>query len=164
MNAMASLVLKGETCFGTTSVGLHAAPAFRRNGTGRDATPTAYPGLMAQVPLCYEKNRSHHQTIQAGGSEGRLVGDRCCRHDRRRSQGLRAAEGPHRNLPGQRISTDFLPKIKLELVVADSVVDNAVSVVIKACKTGKIGDGKVFVSGVEQAVRIRTEEKGDAAL
>ncbi len=65
---------------------------------------------------------------------------------------------------GSEYTTDFLPKIKLELVVADSVVDNAVSVVIKACKTGKIGDGKVFVSGVEQAVRIRTEEKGDAAL
>jgi len=65
---------------------------------------------------------------------------------------------------GSEYTTDFLPKIKLELVVADSVADSAVGVVIKACKTGKIGDGKVFVSGVEQAVRIRTEEKGEQAL
>jgi len=59
---------------------------------------------------------------------------------------------------------DFLPKIKLEIVVADSLLDSAVGAIIKAAKTGKIGDGKVFVSTVEQSVRIRTEEKGDQAL
>jgi nitrogen regulatory protein P-II 1 len=59
---------------------------------------------------------------------------------------------------------DFLPKIKLELVVADSSVEAAVTAIIKAAKTGKIGDGKIFVSAVEQAIRIRTEEKGEAAV
>jgi nitrogen regulatory protein P-II 1 len=65
---------------------------------------------------------------------------------------------------GSEYTVDFLPKIKLEIVVADSRVDAAVSAIIKVAKTGKIGDGKVFVSPVEQTVRIRTEEKGEAAL
>ena len=59
---------------------------------------------------------------------------------------------------------DFLPKIKIELVVADALLDRAIEAIIKAAKTSKIGDGKVFVSNVEQAVRIRTEEKGDSAV
>lgn len=65
---------------------------------------------------------------------------------------------------GSEYTVDFLPKIKIELVVADGQVDGAVSAIVKSAKTGKIGDGKVFVSTVEQAVRIRTDEKGEAAV
>ena len=65
---------------------------------------------------------------------------------------------------GSEYTVDFLPKIKIEVVVADNVVEQAVAAVIKAAKTGKIGDGKIFVSAVEQAIRIRTEEKGDSAV
>ena len=65
---------------------------------------------------------------------------------------------------GSEYTVDFLPKLKLELVTADGQVEAAVGAIIKAAKTGKIGDGKVFVSPVEQAVRIRTEEKGEAAV
>jgi nitrogen regulatory protein P-II 1 len=65
---------------------------------------------------------------------------------------------------GSEYTVDFLPKIKIELVIADAQVDNAVAVIVKAAKTGKIGDGKVFVSKIEDAVRIRTEEKGDQAI
>ena len=65
---------------------------------------------------------------------------------------------------GSEYTVDFLPKVKLEIVLADEVVDKAVSVIIKAAKTGKIGDGKVFILSVEQAVRIRTEEVGDKAV
>jgi nitrogen regulatory protein PII len=65
---------------------------------------------------------------------------------------------------GSEYTVDFLPKIKLEIVVADNQVDAAVSAIIKSAKTGKIGDGKVFVSSIEQAIRIRTEEKGDSAV
>jgi len=65
---------------------------------------------------------------------------------------------------GSEYTVDFLPKIKIELVLPDGSVETAVSAIIKAAKTGKIGDGKIFVSSVEQAVRIRTEEKGDAAV
>ncbi len=65
---------------------------------------------------------------------------------------------------GSEYTVDFLPKIKLETVIADSIVDQATAAIIKAAKTGKIGDGKIFVSTVEQAVRIRTEETGDKAV
>jgi nitrogen regulatory protein PII len=65
---------------------------------------------------------------------------------------------------GSEYTVDFLPKIKLELVVADDQLDAAVTAIIKSAKTGKIGDGKVFVSNVEDAIRIRTEEKGEKAV
>ena len=65
---------------------------------------------------------------------------------------------------GSEYTVDFLPKIKLEVVISDDHLDVAVAAIVKAAKTGKIGDGKVFVSNVEEAVRIRTEEKGQAAV
>ena len=65
---------------------------------------------------------------------------------------------------GSEYTVDFLPKIKIELVVADNRVDPAVAAIVKAAKTGKIGDGKVFVSKIEDAIRIRTEEKGEKAV
>ena len=65
---------------------------------------------------------------------------------------------------GSEYTVDFLPKIKLEIVLADGMVDTAVAAIVKAAKTGKIGDGKVFVSNIEEAVRIRTEEKGELAV
>ena len=65
---------------------------------------------------------------------------------------------------GSEYTVDFLPKIKLELVVADENVQTGLDAIIKAANTGKIGDGKLFVTSVEEAIRIRTEEKGDEAL
>ena len=65
---------------------------------------------------------------------------------------------------GSEYTVDFLPKVKLELVLADDRVDAAVAAIVKAAKTGKIGDGKVFVSKIEEAIRIRTDEKGEAAV
>ncbi len=65
---------------------------------------------------------------------------------------------------GSEYTVDFLPKIKIEIVVADDRAEAAVSTIVKAAKTGKIGDGKVFVSKIEEAVRIRTDEKGDSAV
>jgi nitrogen regulatory protein PII len=65
---------------------------------------------------------------------------------------------------GAEYVVDFLPKIKLELVVADNMVDAAVEAIIKSAHTGKIGDGKIFVSSVEQVIRIRTGETGEAAV
>ena len=65
---------------------------------------------------------------------------------------------------GSEYTVDFLPKIKIELVVTDTQAEAAVGAIVKSAKTGKIGDGKVFLSSVEQAVRIRTEEKGDSAV
>ncbi|MDR1461589.1 MAG: P-II family nitrogen regulator [Azoarcus sp.] len=65
---------------------------------------------------------------------------------------------------GAEYVVDFLPKVKVEVVLDDDVVDQAVEAIIKAARTGKIGDGKIFVSAVEQVVRIRTGETGDAAI
>lgn len=65
---------------------------------------------------------------------------------------------------GSEYTVDFLPKVKIELVVPDDRVEAAVGAIVKSAKTGKIGDGKVFVSAVEEAVRIRTEEKGEGAV
>ena len=65
---------------------------------------------------------------------------------------------------GAEYVVDFLPKVKVEAVVADALVDRAVEAIVKAARTGKIGDGKIFVSTVDEAIRIRTEEKGDAAV
>jgi nitrogen regulatory protein P-II 1 len=65
---------------------------------------------------------------------------------------------------GSEYVVDFLPKVKIELVLADAQVAGAVEAIIKAAKTGKIGDGKIFVSPVEKAIRIRTEETGEQAV
>ena len=65
---------------------------------------------------------------------------------------------------GSEYTVDFLPKVKIEVVVPDEVAEKAVSTIVAAAKTGKIGDGKVFILPVEHAVRIRTEEIGDKAV
>ena len=65
---------------------------------------------------------------------------------------------------GAEYVVDFLPKVKLEVVVADSLVERAMEAIINAARTGKIGDGKIFVTAVEQVVRIRTGESGEAAI
>ena len=65
---------------------------------------------------------------------------------------------------GSEYTVDFLPKVKLEIVVNDDIVPKTVDTIVKSAKTGKIGDGKVFVVALEEAIRIRTDERGDAAI
>lgn len=65
---------------------------------------------------------------------------------------------------GQTISIDMLPKAKLEIVVSDADLERAVDVIVAAARTGEIGDGKIFILPVEQVVRVRTGERGDAAI
>ncbi len=65
---------------------------------------------------------------------------------------------------GAEYVVDFLPKIKIELIVAESDVDNTIDIIINAAKTGKIGDGKIFVSPIEKVVRIRTGEENEDAI
>jgi nitrogen regulatory protein P-II 1 len=65
---------------------------------------------------------------------------------------------------GREYSVDLLPKIKLELVVLDELLDKVVRTIVKAAQTGKIGDGKIFVTRVDEAVRIRNDERGDIVL
>ena len=65
---------------------------------------------------------------------------------------------------GSEYTVDFLPKVKFEIVISDDRVQRAVDAIVQAAKTGKIGDGKVFVMPIEEAIRIRTEERGEAAI
>jgi nitrogen regulatory protein P-II 1 len=65
---------------------------------------------------------------------------------------------------GNEYTVDLLPKIKIEAVLPDNLVDAAVQTILKIARTGKIGDGKIFLSRVDEAIRIRNEERGDAAL
>ncbi|MBR4876156.1 MAG: P-II family nitrogen regulator [Rhodocyclaceae bacterium] len=65
---------------------------------------------------------------------------------------------------GAEYVVDFLPKIKIEIVLADDIVDQAIEAIIRAAHTGKIGDGKIFVTPVEQVIRIRTGETGETAV
>ena len=94
----------------------------------------------------HEKNRSHHQTIQTGGSEGCPGEIGIEGMTVSEVKGFGRQKGHTEIYRGSEYTVDFLPKIKIELVVADGQVDAAVAAIVKAAKTGKIGDGKVFVS------------------
>jgi nitrogen regulatory protein P-II 1 len=65
---------------------------------------------------------------------------------------------------GSEYTVDFLPKVKLEMVLPDNLVPAVVDAIVKSAKTGKIGDGKVFISNIEEVVRIRTDERGEKAI
>ena len=65
---------------------------------------------------------------------------------------------------GAEYVVDFLPKVKLDLIISDDMVEKAIDVIVSTAHTGKIGDGKIFVMDVNQVIRIRTGEKGDAAV
>jgi nitrogen regulatory protein PII len=95
------------------------------------------------------------EALTAAGIEGLTVSE---------VKGFGRQKGHTEIYRGSEYTVDFLPKLKVELVVTDSQVTSAVDAIVKAAKTGKIGDGKVFVSPIENAIRIRTEETGDNAV
>ncbi len=65
---------------------------------------------------------------------------------------------------GSEYQIDFLPKMKIEIIVTDKILETAVSTIMRVAKTGQVGDGKIFISTIDEAIRIRTEESGDSAL
>ncbi|OYT69646.1 MAG: transcriptional regulator [Armatimonadetes bacterium JP3_11] len=79
-------------------------------------------------------------------------------------RGFGRQQGHTEKYRGSTYTTNLLPKIKLEIVAPDERVDEIVSVIIETAQTGEIGDGKIFISEVEEVIRIRTGERGDAAL
>jgi nitrogen regulatory protein PII len=95
------------------------------------------------------------EALSAVGVEGMTVSE---------VKGFGRQKGHTEIYRGNEYTVDFLPKIKIEIVLADSAVPAAVEAIVKAAKTGKIGDGKVFISAVEDAIRIRTEERGERAV
>lgn len=79
-------------------------------------------------------------------------------------KGFGRQKGHHELYRGAEYTVDFNPKVKLEIVVEDSLVDRVVDTILKTAKTGKIGDGKIFILPIEEAVRIRTGERGQDAI
>jgi nitrogen regulatory protein P-II 1 len=79
-------------------------------------------------------------------------------------RGLGRQKGHTEVYRGREYSMDLLPRMKVELVVADRLVETAVEAILKSARTGKIGDGKIFLSKIDEAIRIRTEERGENAL
>ena len=92
--------------------------------------------------------------LQEAGIEGMTISE---------VKGFGRQKGHTEIYRGSEYTVDFLPKLKLELVVADNLVDTVVQTIMKSARTGKIGDGKIFVCDVEDAIRIRTEERGEKA-
>ena len=95
------------------------------------------------------------QALSAMGVEGMTVTE---------VKGFGRQKGHTEIYRGSEYTVDFLPKIKIEIVLVDGLVDAAVQAIVTSAKTGQIGDGKVFVSSIENAIRIRTEEKGERAV
>ena len=95
------------------------------------------------------------EALSALGDEGMTVSE---------VKGFGRQKGHTEIYRGSEYTVDFLPKIKIEVVLGDNQVTAAVDAIVKAAKTGKIGDGKVFVSTIENAIRIRTEETGEQAV
>ena len=83
---------------------------------------------------------------------------------RNEAKGFGRQKGHTELYRGAEYVVDFLPKVKLELVLGDSMVEKAIDAILASAKTGRIGDGKIFVSNVEEAVRIRTGETGNDAI
>lgn len=79
-------------------------------------------------------------------------------------KGLGRQKGHTEVYRGAEYFVDFLPKVKLEIVIADKMVEKAVSIIIQYSKSGKVGDGKIFIYTVDEAIRVRTEETGEDAL
>jgi nitrogen regulatory protein PII len=95
------------------------------------------------------------QALAAAGIEGLTVTE---------AKGFGRQKGHTEVYRGSEYTVDFLPKVKLEIAVADNAAGKAVEAIVNAAKTGKIGDGKVFVLPLEEVVRIRTGERGEAAV
>ena len=95
------------------------------------------------------------EALTASGIEGMTVTE---------VKGFGRQKGHTEIYRGSEYTVDFLPKVKLEVAVPNDLVPKTVDLIVKAAKTGKIGDGKLFVLPVEEVIRIRTDERGDAAI
>jgi nitrogen regulatory protein PII len=134
------------------------APAERAHGlAGTGAVQTYYEPNMKKIEAIIKPFKLEEVKDALGeiGIEGMTVSE---------VKGFGRQKGHTEIYRGSEYTVDFLPKIKIETVLPESLVESAVEAILKAAKTGKIGDGKVFVSTVDDAWRIRTSEQGDSAV
>lgn len=96
-----------------------------------------------------------HNSLQEAGFPGITVTE---------VRGYGRQKGHKEIYRGTEYNLEFVPKVKIELICADQMVEKAVKIIIDIAKTGKIGDGKIFITPIEDAIRIRTEESGESAL
>ena len=130
---------------------LRAAP--RPAGAGTTASGTAMKKIEAIIkPFKLDEVK---EALQEVGLQGITVIE---------AKGFGRQKGHTELYRGAEYVVDFLPKVKIEIVVADDAVEGAIDSIVKAARTGKIGDGKIFVSTIESALRIRTGEKDEAAI
>ncbi len=95
------------------------------------------------------------EALTAAGISGMVVSD---------VKGFGRQKGHTEIYRGSEYTVDFLPKVKIEIAVSDDMAGKAIDAILKGAKTGKIGDGKIFVIPLEEVVRIRTDERGEAAI
>jgi nitrogen regulatory protein PII len=96
-----------------------------------------------------------HSALQEAGFSGITVSE---------VRGYGRQKGHKETYRGTEYNIQFVPKVKIELVCNDSMLENAIQIIIKNSKTGELGDGKIFISTIDEAIRIRTEESGEAAV
>ena len=98
---------------------------------------------------------SVHTALQEAGFPGLTVSE---------VRGYGRQKGHKEIYRGSEYNLEFVPKVKIEMVCKDEMIESAISIIIKLAKTGQVGDGKIFISPIEEAIRIRTEESGEDAL
>lgn len=96
-----------------------------------------------------------HSALQEAGFSGITVSE---------IRGYGRQKGHKEIYRGSEYNLQFVPKVKIELVCTDAMLENAIEIIIKNSKTGELGDGKIFISSIDEAIRIRTEESGEAAV
>jgi nitrogen regulatory protein P-II 1 len=128
-----------------------AVPAHTRRNTVRE------PGAMKKIEAIIKpfKLDEVKEALQEVGIQGLSVTE---------AKGFGRQKGHTELYRGAEYVVDFLPKVKIEVVVPDSALDPAIDAIVKAAKTGRIGDGKIFVTSVEQVIRIRTGETDESAI
>ena len=142
-----------SACCGGDKVELGA----RKRGLGRPRQLNHHEKYMKKIEAIIKpfKLEEVKDALSELGIEGMTVSE---------VKGFGRQKGHTEIYRGSEYNMDFLPKIKIELVVPDDRADKAIAAVVHSAKTGKIGDGKIFVTSIEQAVRIRTEETGNLAI
>ena len=136
---------------------LGTAPAKRQRPCDRTGLSTEGVEPMKKIEAVIKpfKLDEVKEALQEVGLQGITVTE---------AKGFGRQKGHTELYRGAEYVVDFLPKVKVEIVLADEMVDRAIDAIRRAAQTGRIGDGKIFVSPVEEAVRIRTGETGDAAI
>ena len=119
--------------------------------------PASYVARMKKIEAIIKpfKMEDVKEALSEIGIEGMTVSE---------VKGFGRQKGHTEIYRGSEYTVDFLPKVKFEIVLADERVQRAIDAIVQSAKTGKIGDGKVFVLPIEDAIRIRTEERGESAV